>query len=684
MADMEKHQEDSTSPSPSQYTSDNLTDVASIISGSDTISTITSSPSAKAALPEDSTSDDEDEEIAEQLDLTQTEVTEPTSVENVIDWDELIAVEKRMVCEDQDTALFLERLNHLKDDDWEECNLPVQSIADLKQVISGAHELPFNDIPNIPSINYNDSELSLWSALIAEYRQAAVKVPKYASIMIRSGIPPALRGLAWMSLSESSTPTLRSLYDSLAAEWTPFVKIIGRDLNRTFPEIKMFREKGGEGQLKLGRVLRAYSAYDMQVGYCQGLTFLTGPLLLHMSDRDAFCVLAKLMEDYELRSMFTADMSGLQLRIYQFESLFADQFPDLYRHFIKLGVNSIYASQWFLSFFAVTCPLGMLVRIFDLTFAEGAVPTLMRVALAVLKRNEQLLKSFDDDEQVLQHMLGRCLWELYGLDADLLITDVCSIDACTNERLRALETEFKEGGKPIRPRNNKPAVQPLPVVALFSSLPFGFKWPVAVQPPSTPLPAEVPTHKSRSSDLETLRHSKSGMSIASFDSESNANPERFKSYQSSASSFSSTDNTKTPKSLAYAAAESHALKDQIASLTAEVEKLKFELLNRDRIEQEQEASEDTTTTGSTSKKVDACCEGLRMELALAKTNEVLARQEIEQLKHSLHKKTAAVVHTTPVVHTTTAHVAAESIAAADLSTGDAEVQPPVQKGWSIW
>lgn len=407
-----------SSPTLSIYTDE--TDNASIISDSaSTISTVISCSKDDDGEPQESTS--------------------------AIDWDHLTAVESRMVCEDEDISLFVERLDHVKDEDWEECHFPVLSLETLKDIIANSNDMPFHDIPNVPSISYDDSELSLWSALLAEYRDVVLHAPKYASIMVRSGIPPALRGLAWKSMAEAGSSTLESLYDSLAAEWTPFVKIIGRDLNRTFPEIKLFREKSGEGQMKLGRVLRAYSAYDMQVGYCQGLTFLTGPLLLHMNDRDAFCVLVKLMEDYELRSMFTADMAGLQLRMYQFENLFAAQFPELYEHFTTLGVNNIYASQWFLSFFAVTCPLGMLVRIFDLTFAEGAVPTMMRVALSVLKRNQHILLAFDDEEQILQHMLGRCLWDSYGLDADLLITDVSSITLCTNEKLRELEQDFKLG-----------------------------------------------------------------------------------------------------------------------------------------------------------------------------------------------------------------------------------------------
>lgn len=683
MTDSEKIMEQYTSPAASQHTTDesvyDIMDNASIVSET-TMSTVISRSNSNSKPLEDG-----DEAEVEFLEA-----------ETTIDWDGLAAVEKRMVCEDEDIALFLERLDQAKDDDWEESHLPVQSIDHLKEIIANSSHLPFNDIPNIPSINYDDSELSLWSALLAEYRQVALKIPKYASIMVRSGIPPALRGLAWKSMSEAAAPTLGSLYDSLAAEWTPFVKIIGRDLNRTFPEISMFREKGGEGQMKLGRVLRAYSAYDMQVGYCQGLTFLTGPLLLHMSDRDAFCVLVKLMEDYELRSMFTADMSGLQLRMYQFECLFAEKFPDLYQHFSTLGINNIYASQWFLSFFAVTCPLGMLVRIFDLTFAEGAVTTLMRVALAVLKRNKHILMAFDDEEQILQHMLGRCLWDSYGLDADLLMTDVSSITECTNLRLRELDEEFRTGPKPIRPRRDscKPATisEPAPAASAFSSFPFNFMWPVAA---ATPIPEEATT-KSKSPNEIELRHSVSGMSIKSFDSENSAYADRLKQYQSSASSFSSNDlrTSRIPANGGVpASSDTQALKDQIAALTAEVEKLKYELQNRDRLELEATALEteeggDNNTTITGHKKSDnPCCEGLRMKLALAKTNEVLARQEIESLKHSLHTKTGVSTNQIQAAPVSLGENEIEEEAAATpeaVPAAPAEPAAPAAKGWSLW
>lgn len=696
------------------------------------------------------------------LAIPQTPVTPQLSVSpsqpdhtTETDWDALFEVEQRLLQNDLDCSLFTDLCSQKSDnDDWDSttprpspCPQPTFTIAQLQNIIASSSTLPFNDIPDLPSISYDSSELALWSALLSNYRNVAQRVPRYASTMIRSGIPPPLRGAAWQAMAESASNTaLESLYDSLAAEWTPFVKIIGRDLNRTFPEIKMFREKGGYGQMKLGRVLRAYSAYDIQVGYCQGLTFLAGPLLLHMDDRSAFCTLIQLMENYQLRSMFTADMAGLQLRLYQFERLFEEQHSELYSHFKNLGVSNIYASQWFLSFFAVTCPLSMLVRIFDLVFAEGAIPTIMRVALALLSRNMQALLSYDSDEEILQHMLGRAVWDTYQNDADLLITDVTAITICSMQNLEDLEQEFNEGGKPRMTNNdisddssksNSPTRRKLSkrtssdfstlstsssatmvsstshtraapsMSSYFMQLPWSLKWSAsnvptsaeAVSPTSSPVDQAIDSTKlaaSSTASLTPLQLQTTGnrLSIASFDSTSTAGSSsdggRYNrvygqpnNVSSSASSFtlyegptasSSRGSLNLSKPVgALSADETLILREKVASLTAEVEKLRFELQQRERLskvtedsdgEQSEDEEKEKENEGEEKEEPEAqsqrqhrrkkatfnskcegcsACDKLRMELALAKTNETLANAEIEDLRHALlgHKKAAA-------------------------------------------
>jgi hypothetical protein len=154
------------------------------------------------------------------------------------------------------------------------------------------------------------------------------------------------------------------------------------------------------------------------------------------------------MEDYDLRSCFLPDLSGLHLRIFQFQQLLAQHMPQLAQHLDALQVESAYLSQWFLSFFAVTCPLPMLFRIFDVLFAEGASETIMRVALALMKRNEAKLLSLTEFEDVMQLLLGRQLWDPYGRNtgsADELVSDFVSFtNDVTRERLQGLEQQYKE------------------------------------------------------------------------------------------------------------------------------------------------------------------------------------------------------------------------------------------------
>jgi len=53
---------------------------------------------------------------------------------------------------------------------------------------------------------------------------------------------------------------------------------------RTFPNHTYFSSPLGPGQLALFNLLKAYSLLDSEVGYCQGLSFVAGVLLLHVSD----------------------------------------------------------------------------------------------------------------------------------------------------------------------------------------------------------------------------------------------------------------------------------------------------------------------------------------------------------------------------------------------------------------
>src|SRR5688500_5833406 len=116
------------------------------------------------------------------------------------------------------------------------------------------------------------------------------------------------------------------------------------------------------------------------------------------------------MEHYELRSCYLPDLSGLHLRIYQFQQLLTRHLPELAGHLDSLKIEPLYVSQLFLSFFAVTCPLPMLHRIYDVILSEGATETLMRVALSLMQRNQKKLLACIEFEDAMQFLLSRSLW----------------------------------------------------------------------------------------------------------------------------------------------------------------------------------------------------------------------------------------------------------------------------------
>jgi len=164
------------------------------------------------------------------------------------------------------------------------------SIQHLKKLVNGPtpSSLRYSMIPAPPM-----TDLEFYAALVQDYTRTAQCLPTLLSKKIRSGVPPPLRGVVWQSMSGARDRVLEDEFDRLCGESSPYEGIIGKDLGRSFPGVEMFRDPDGDGQRMLGRVLKCFSLYDHKIGYCQGLGFLVGPLLMHMGDKQAFCVLVR-------------------------------------------------------------------------------------------------------------------------------------------------------------------------------------------------------------------------------------------------------------------------------------------------------------------------------------------------------------------------------------------------------
>ena len=90
------------------------------------------------------------------------------------------------------------------------------------------------------------------------------------------GIPNAVRGNAWLLLLD--VPHIKeeqqNRYDemyNLGKQYSKEVRQIDLDINRTFRNNIMFRERYNTKQQELFRVLVAYSVYNSEIGYCQSV-----------------------------------------------------------------------------------------------------------------------------------------------------------------------------------------------------------------------------------------------------------------------------------------------------------------------------------------------------------------------------------------------------------------------------
>ncbi|KAJ7528865.1 hypothetical protein O6H91_15G023600 [Diphasiastrum complanatum] len=248
-----------------------------------------------------------------------------------------------------------------------------------------------------------ERRLQKWRKMIGvggvDWKCYVRKKPQVVKRRIRKGIPDCLRGLVWQLISGSRDLLLlnQGVYEQLVLYETSASELdIIRDISRTFPSHVYFQQRHGPGQRSLYNVLKAYSVYDRDVGYVQGMGFLAGLLLLYMSEEDAFWLLVALLKGAvhaPMEGLYLAGLPLVQQYLFQFDRLVHELLPRLGSHFDEETINpSMYASQWFITVFSYSFPFPLALRIWDVFLYEG-VKIIFRVGLALLKYcQEDLLK----------------------------------------------------------------------------------------------------------------------------------------------------------------------------------------------------------------------------------------------------------------------------------------------------
>ena len=209
------------------------------------------------------------------------------------------------------------------------------------------------------------------------------------------GIPAAARARAWPLLAGAGR--VRAMYGAdhyraLLCEPSAALHQIDLDVNRTFRQHALFRTRYGAGQRMLFNILRAYSVYDRDLAYCQGMAELAAVLLMHMPEEDAFWTLVQLLASpkYALRELFLPGFAALHTRFHVHTRLLQHAVPRLHEHFEAIGLKTVfYATKWYATLFLGVLPFAHCMRVWDIVLLEGT-EILYTVALRTLEARQRV------------------------------------------------------------------------------------------------------------------------------------------------------------------------------------------------------------------------------------------------------------------------------------------------------
>ena len=145
---------------------------------------------------------------------------------------------------------------------------------------------------------------------------------------------------------------------------------IKKDLHRTFPSSTIMKSKHIQNRLK--NVLRAFSNYEPNVKYFQGMNFIVGFLLYHCDENIAFWLFVALFEEYNYREIFAKNFPGLKVHVEKVKSILKNYSPTLYQELARANVTyEIFMIEWLYSLFSSIIPLELQMGFYKGFYCQG-------------------------------------------------------------------------------------------------------------------------------------------------------------------------------------------------------------------------------------------------------------------------------------------------------------------------
>ncbi|XP_076622582.1 USP6 N-terminal-like protein [Colletes latitarsis] len=307
------------------------------------------------------------------------------------------------------------RENGAEIDPWEDPTYEVYHTTDRYGFIHDKR-LPQKPDPNEIKCHRVEMErLKKWEKMTKQWDSSSTK--EKLRRRIYKGIPNRFRGQVWTlllgikNLKREQVGKYEEMLQ-LARQWSTEIRQIDADVARQYRDHINYRERYSIKQRSMFYVLAAYSMYNMEVGYCQGMSVLAGLLLLYMDEEDAFWGLSVLLADkkYTMHGFYVDGFPKLNRFIEHHDKIMNKFLPKLKRKLDKCGCDSIlYALKWFFVVFQERTPVNLGLRIWDIFLLDGdrILPAMAYTVMKMHKRFLMPMESLDEFCNYLQIKLEK-------------------------------------------------------------------------------------------------------------------------------------------------------------------------------------------------------------------------------------------------------------------------------------
>uniref|UniRef100_H3D6H7 TBC1 domain family member 10C n=2 Tax=Tetraodon nigroviridis TaxID=99883 RepID=H3D6H7_TETNG len=290
-----------------------------------------------------------------------------------------------------------------------------------------------------------------WINIIVQWEQILPKRTNKVKVQCQKGIPASLRAKCWPMLCGATARMKQNehLYQCLDTQSAlqSWVDVINRDLDRQFPFHEMFHSKDGHGQRGLFRVLKSYTQFKPEEGYCQAQGPVAAVLLMNMPAEEAFWCLVQISEQY-LPGYYSPLLEGVLFDAAILDWVLKRMCPAAHAHLQQYGVEPLmFATDWLMCLFTRHLPFNALLRVWDLFFCYG-VRMLLQVAVVLVRRvlgRAEQRKKCEGQMETLERLRG--IREHVQEEADAFIAEVCSVPLSARDLEKQMEKEMEKWKK---------------------------------------------------------------------------------------------------------------------------------------------------------------------------------------------------------------------------------------------